>query len=218
MVSGASLVVKPGQVTAGLGANGAGKSELCLGIGGALAVSGGSVTVDGTDVTGKTPDAVRAAAIAVVPEGHRILDKLTVDENLRVAGTFLPAAEVTAATDRIYELFPEMAERKGQIAGTMSGGQQQMLAIGHALMCRPRYLVIDEMSLGLAPLIVQRLVKTLELLFDEGVGILLVEQFTEIALSLGTDAIVMRGGKVRYAGSAQDLQDHPGVLDKAYFG
>jgi|TARA_R110002126_G_scaffold86592_1_gene209033 branched-chain amino acid transport system ATP-binding protein len=218
VVSGASLVVNPGHVTAVLGANGAGKSELCLGIGGALSVAGGSVTVDGADVTGKTPDAVRAAGIAVVPEGHRILDKLTVDENLRVAGALLPASEVTAVADRVYDLFPEMAERKGQIAGTMSGGQQQMLAIGHALMCRPRYLVIDEMSLGLAPLIVQRLVRALKLLLAEGVGILLVEQFTEIALSLATDAVVMRSGKVHYAGPAKQLHDDPAVLDKAYFG
>ncbi|MEC7762042.1 MAG: ATP-binding cassette domain-containing protein [Pseudomonadota bacterium] len=218
VVSGASLRVTPGQVTAVLGANGAGKSELCLGIGGALPVSTGTVRADGQDVTGRTPDAVRAAGVAVVPEGHRILDRLTVDENLRVAGALLPAAEVAGAADKVYDLFPELAERKGQIAGTMSGGQQQLLAIGHALMCRPKYLVIDEMSLGLAPLIVQRLVGAIRSLMAEGVGVLLVEQFTEIALSLASEAVVMRGGVVQYAGPAETLKETPEVLDEAYFG
>ncbi|WP_201741923.1 ATP-binding cassette domain-containing protein [Mangrovicoccus ximenensis] len=141
-----------------------------------------------------------------MPEGHRVLGRLSVDENLRVAGALLPAAEVAGVLGHVYALFPELAQRKGQQAGTMSGGQQQMLAIGHALMCRPRYVVIDEMSLGLAPLIVQRLVGTLRQLMAEGVGILLVEQFTEIALSVATQAVVMRRGRVAFAGPAAELR------------
>lgn len=217
VVAGASLSVEPGKVTAVLGANGAGKSELSLAIGGMMPVAGGRVTVDNVDLTGLAPDAVRRAGVAVVPEGHRVLTRLSVDDNLRAAGSLLSPREVEAQLKTAYELFPELAERKRQLAGTMSGGQQQMLAIGHALMCRPRYMVIDEMSLGLAPLIVKRLVATIGELVAKGSGVILVEQFTEVALSLANDAIVMRGGEVRYSGSAQALKDDPSLLDKAYF-
>jgi len=217
VVAGASLSVEPGKVTAVLGANGAGKSELSLAIGGMMPVAGGRVTVDNADLTGLAPDAVRRAGVAVVPEGHRVLTRLSVDDNLRAAGSLLSPREVEAQLKTAYDLFPELAERKRQLAGTMSGGQQQMLAIGHALMCRPRYMVIDEMSLGLAPLIVKRLVATIGELVAKGSGVILVEQFTEVALSLANDAIVMRGGEVRYSGTAQALKDDPSLLDKAYF-
>lgn len=217
LVSGASLSVEPGKVTAVLGANGAGKSELALAIGGMMPVASGHVTADGADLTGLAPDAVRRAGVAVVPEGHRVLTRLSVDDNLRAAGSLLPAREVEPQLRATYDLFPELAERKRQLAGTMSGGQQQMLAIGHAMMCRPRYLVIDEMSLGLAPLIVKRLVAAIGELVSKGSGVILVEQFTEVALSLADDAIVMRGGEVRYSGPAKALKDDPSLLDKAYF-
>lgn len=217
VVSGASLSVDAGKVTAVLGANGAGKSELALAIGGMMPVSGGTVSADGTNLTGLAPDAVRRAGVAVVPEGHRVLSRLSVDDNLRAAGSLLSVRDVEAQLKTTYDLFPELAERKRQVAGTMSGGQQQMLAIGHAMMCRPRYMVIDEMSLGLAPLIVKRLVSAIGELVAKGSGVILVEQFTEVALSLADDAIVMRGGEVRYSGPAKDLKDDPTLLDKAYF-
>ncbi|CUH82273.1 ABC transporter ATP-binding protein [Tropicibacter naphthalenivorans] len=217
VVSEASLAVAPGKVTAVLGANGAGKSELALAIGGMLPVASGAVRADGRDLAGLAPNAVRAAGVAVVPEGHRVLTLLSVDDNLRAAASLLSTSEVEETLERTYTLFPELAERKKQIAGTMSGGQQQMLAIGHALMCRPQYLVIDEMSLGLAPLIVKRLVSAIGQLVADGAGIIIVEQFTEVALSMVDDAIVMRGGAVRYSGSAQALKDDPSLLDQAYF-
>lgn len=217
VVSGASLSVEPGKVTAVLGANGAGKSELALAVGGMLPVASGSVSVDDVALTGRAPNAVRAAGVAVVPEGHRVLTRLTVDDNLRAAGSLLTPDEVEETLGRTYALFPELAERKRQLAGTMSGGQQQMLAIGHAMMCRPRYLVIDEMSLGLAPLIVKRLVAAIDELVAAGSGIILVEQFTEVALSIADDAVVMRSGEVRYSGSAQSLKEDPSLLDRAYF-
>lgn len=217
VVSGATLSVAPGKVTAVLGANGAGKSELALAIGGMLPISGGNVRADGKALSGLAPNAVRAAGVAVVPEGHRVLTRLSVEDNLRVAGSLLSSAEVEAELDRTYRLFPELAERKRQMAGTMSGGQQQMLAIGHAMMCRPQYLVIDEMSLGLAPLIVKRLVAAIGELVAAGAGIILVEQFTEVALSVANDAVVMRGGEVRYSGSAKSLKEDPSLLDRAYF-
>ncbi|MEK7345876.1 MAG: ATP-binding cassette domain-containing protein [Pseudomonadota bacterium] len=217
LVRGASVTVDPGKVTAVLGANGAGKSELVLAIAGMLPIARGTVTVDGRSIHGCTPDAVRLAGVAAVPEGHRVLSRLSVHDNLRVAGSMLSGAELDRTMRETYALFPELAERKRQLAGTMSGGQQQMLAIGHALMAQPRYLLIDEMSLGLAPLIVKRLVKTLALLLEKGTGVLLVEQFTEVALSVATSVTVMRTGKVQYSGLASELKARPEILEKAYF-
>lgn len=217
LVKGASLMVDPGKATAVLGANGAGKSELVLAIAGMLPINRGNITVDGRPIQGCTPDAVRCAGVAAVPEGHRVLSRLSVDDNLRVAGSMLSDPELVRTMAETYALFPELAERKRQLAGSMSGGQQQMLAIGHALMARPRYLLIDEMSLGLAPLIVKRLVKTLSHLLEQGTGILLVEQFTEVALSVATSVTVMRSGKVQYSGWTSELKERPEILEKAYF-
>ena len=217
VVSGVSLTVEPGRVAAVLGANGAGKSELVLAVAGMLPVTGGTIAVDGFAVHGRPPDAVRRAGIAAVPEGHRVLSRLTVDDNLRAAGSVLRASDVTGALGETYALFPELAEHRNQIAGTMSGGQQQMLAIGHAMMSRSRYLLIDEMSLGLAPLIVKRLVRAISELVDKGTGVLLVEQFTEVALSLADTVTVMRTGKVRFSGTAQEIRERPEILGQAYF-
>lgn len=217
VVSGASLSVEPGQVTAILGANGAGKSELVLAIAGVLPVTHGMISVDGSSINGLRPDAIRRAGVAVVPEGHRVLTRLSVDENLRVAASELSTRDLKTALHDTYLLFPELAERKNQLAGSMSGGQQQMLAIGHALMTRPKYLLIDEMSLGLAPLIVKRLVKTVSELVNLGTGVLLVEQFTEIALSIATSVTIMRTGKVQYSGKATEVRNDPAILEKAYF-
>ena len=216
-VSGISLQIEPGQVVAVLGANGAGKSELVLGLAGMLPVTAGSVVLDGLPLAGRGPDAIRRAGIAAVPEGHRVLARLSVDDNLRAAGSILShgADETLADT---YALFPELAERRKQIAGTLSGGQQQMLALGHALMARPRYMLIDEMSLGLAPLVVKRLMGFVEGLKARGVGILLIEQFTSLALGVADTALVLRSGKLRFSGPAGDLRADPAALDRAYFG
>ena len=212
-----SMAVEPGQVTAVLGANGAGKSELVLAVAGMLPLTQGRITVDGRPIQGCTPDAVRQAGVAAVPEGHRVLTRLSVDDNLRVAGAILQSSQVEPALQEVYALFPELAERKRQLAGSMSGGQQQMLAIGHALMAHPRYLLIDEMSLGLAPLIVKRLVRVIEALMAKGVGIVLVEQFTEVALSVATTAVVMRAGEARYTGPVDEIRRRPEILKEAYF-
>lgn len=216
-VSGVSLQIEPGQVVAVLGANGAGKSELVLGLAGMLPVTAGSVAVDGQPLAGRGPDAIRRAGIAAVPEGHRVLARLSVDDNLRAAGSILRNGLDETLADT-YALFPELAERKKQLAGTMSGGQQQMLALGHALMARPRYMLIDEMSLGLAPLVVKRLMGFVEGLKARGVGILLIEQFTSLALGVADTALVLRSGKVRFSGPAEALRADPEALDRAYFG
>lgn len=218
MVTDTSFSLQPGEVTAVLGANGAGKSELVLGLAGMLPVTAGRIVADGTDLTGAGPDVIRAAGVAAVPEGHRVFTRLSVEDNLRAAGAGLAAGDLEGALADTYGVFPELAERKGQRAGTMSGGQQQMLALGHALMCRPRYLLIDEMSLGLAPLVVKRLMGVVGDLKARGVGILLIEQFTDLALGIAEQALVLRGGKTRYSGPPKALIDDKALLDAAYFG
>lgn len=217
LVKGVSLSVAPGEILAILGANGAGKSELVSAIAGMLPVASGTVSVEGQDLTNAAPNAIRKAGVAAVPEGHRVLTALTVDENLRAAGAVRPA-QIEAALTRTYARFPELGERKDQLAGTLSGGQQQMVAIGHALMAAPRYLIIDEMSLGLAPLIVKRLLDVVRTLRDEGTGIVLIEQFVDLALDVADQAIVMRGGSVQHSGPARALKDDKALLDQAYFG
>lgn len=216
LVAGVSLTIEPGRVTAVIGANGAGKSELVLALAGMLPISAGTVTLDGKALK-PSPEMMRRHGVAAVPEGHRVLTALSVNDNLRVAGSLL-GARSKDQLEQVYAIFPELAERKAQIAGTMSGGQQQMLALGHALMCAPRYLLIDEMSLGLAPLVVKRLLAVVTDLKARGVGILLIEQFTDLALSVAETAVVLRAGKMRYAGPARALLDDKTLLQTAYFG
>ena len=216
LVDGVSLTVKPGQVTALLGANGAGKSELVLGVAGLLPVVTGTITADGRDITNAKPDLVRRVGVAAVPEGHQVLTMLSVEDNLLAAAAQLSHSEAKSALSSVMAVFPELAERRGQIAGSMSGGQQQMLAIGHALMCQPKYLLIDEMSLGLAPLIVKRLTKVVAELAARGIGILLVEQFVEVALQLASHVVVLRKGGVRLSASPADIRADRSLLANAY--
>lgn len=217
VVHDASLTVAPGQITCVLGPNGAGKSELVLAVAGKLSKTTGTVTADGTDLTRAAPSAIRAVGVAAVPEGHRVLSELSVDDNLRAAASGV-SVDTEAELETVYTTFPELAERKIQDAGSMSGGQQQMLAIGHALMAKPRYLLIDEMSLGLAPLIVKRLAGTVESLKDQGVGIILIEQFTDMALGLADTACVMVQGRIRYNGAPDALIEDPDMLHRLYLG
>lgn len=149
-VQNVDLMIASGKVTAVIGANGAGKSELVLALAGVLPIVSGQVMLDGTPLNGKGPEAIRRAGIAAIPEGHRVLTDLSIDDNLRAAGSLIKGG-LAERLDEAYAVFPELAERKSQLAGTLSGGQQQMVALAHALMCRPRYMLIDEMSLGLAP-------------------------------------------------------------------
>ena len=216
VVDNVSVTVRPSQVTALLGANGAGKSELVLAIAGLMPVTGGSVTANGIAISGAKPDAIRAAGVAAVPEGHHVLTQLTVDENLAVAGSILSVADAAEAMAEVYAIFPELAERKQQLAGTLSGGQQQMVAIGHALMARPKYILIDEISLGLAPLIVKRLSVVVGALAGKGIGVLLVEQFVEVALALATEVVVLRKGAVRLVSDPAALRADPALLTAAY--
>jgi branched-chain amino acid transport system ATP-binding protein len=216
VVRDVSLEIPPGQVTTLLGANGAGKSTLVLAVAGLLRPSGGSVLLGERDLTGLRPEQIRAAGVAVVPEGRRLLPGLTVEDNLRVATYALSRADAKSGIDHALDLFPELEKRWGHTARLLSGGEQQMVVLAQALVSRPRIMIVDELSLGLAPIVVQSLVPTLEEVARSGVGILLIEQFAHVALALAETAYVLEGGRIRYQGSAEELKSHPDVLHSAY--
>jgi branched-chain amino acid transport system ATP-binding protein len=216
VVRGASLEVPRGEITALLGPNGAGKSSLALAVAGVLRPSAGSVTVDGQLLSGRRPEKVRQAGVAVVPEGRRLLPELTVAENLSVATYSLSRDEARAGRQYALELFPELNPRLGLSARSLSGGEQQMLVLAQALVSHPRFVVIDEMSLGLAPVVVQRLVPTIRTLAAGDVGVLLIEQFATVALALAERAYVMDRGSIRFSGPSSELQSRPELLQSSY--
>ncbi len=213
---GVDIAISPGKITALLGANGAGKSTLVLAIAGALPPTGGRVTIDGRSTEGLRPEGLRKLGVAAVPEGHQVLSDLTVEDNLKVAGSHLTRAELKPAIEAALETFPELRERLSARSGAMSGGQQQMLALGQAIVAKPRYLLADELSFGLAPVIVARLVPVLQKLAGQGVGVLLIEQFTHIALKIADAAYVMERGRICFAGEPQELVRNPDILHSAY--
>lgn len=216
VLHGVSLDIRAGEVTALVGANGAGKSSLVCGIAGALPIASGAITLGGQRLHGLPADAVRRLGVAAVPEGHRILTSLSVLDNLRAAGTMLAKAEVERGIAEALTLFPELEPRLGVAGGALSGGQKQMVGMSQALMSRPRFLLIDELSLGLAPAIVKRLAATLTTIAAGGVGILLIEQFTTLALSLSEAAYVLERGNLVFSGAAAELREHPEILHSAY--
>jgi branched-chain amino acid transport system ATP-binding protein len=211
-----SLGVEPGRVTALLGANGAGKSTLVLAVAGALRPDAGQVLIDGRDFAGKPPEVIRMAGVAAVPEGHQVLTALTAEENLIAAGSQLSRDELKQALDYALSVFPELKSWLKQPAGTMSGGQQQMVALAQALVTRPKYLLFDELSLGLAPFIVQRLMAVVEQVVQGGIGVLLIEQFTTLALKLAHHVYVLDRGAICFEGTPAELKANPGVLHDAY--
>ena len=211
-----SMEIPPGQVTTLLGANGAGKSTLVLAIGGVLRPSGGRVLLGDRDVTGMRPERIRSAGIAVVPEGRRLLSDLTVHDNLRVATYALSRSDAAKGIEYALELFPELQKRWDIQARLLSGGEQQMLVLAQALVSQPKVMLVDELSLGLAPVIVKRLVPTLAAVAESGVGVLLIEQFAHVALGLAEKAYVIEGGRIHYEGTAQRLKDEPDILRSAY--
>ena len=216
VVRDVSLEIPLGQVTTLLGANGAGKSSLVLAVAGLLRPSGGQVLLGERDLTGLRPERVRAAGVAVVPEGRRLLPGLTVPDNLRVATYALSRSDAAIGIAYALELFPELEKRWGMLARLLSGGEQQMVVLAQALVSQPKILLVDELSLGLAPVIVKRLVPTLEAVAANGVGVLLIEQFAHVALGLAENAYVLEGGRIRYRGRAQRLKDEPELLRSAY--
>ena len=216
VVRDVSIEVPPGEVTALLGPNGAGKSSMVLAIGGVLALKAGSVKLGDQELAGRRPEQIRRAGLAIVPEGRRLLPDLTVQDNLSVATYSLSSAQAKAGRARALELFPELTKRLRAQARSLSGGEQQMLVLAQALVSEPRFVIIDELSLGLAPVVVQRLIPTIRGVAESGIGVLLIEQFASLALGLANRAYVMEGGRIQYSGNAQELRENSKLLHSAY--
>jgi branched-chain amino acid transport system ATP-binding protein len=216
VVRDVSLQIPPGEVTTLLGANGAGKSTLVLAVGGVLRPRGGRVLLGDKELTRRSPERIRAAGVAIVPEGRRLLPSLSIEDNLRVATYALSKEQRRDGIAYALELFPELEKRWRSPARLLSGGEQQMLVLAQALVSRPGILLVDELSLGLAPVVVRRLVPTIQSVADGGAGVLLIEQFAHLALSLAKTAYVMEGGRIRYEGTAEELKERPDVLHSAY--
>jgi branched-chain amino acid transport system ATP-binding protein len=208
--------IPAGEVTALLGPNGAGKSSLVLAVGGVLRPSAGSVRLNGTNLSARRPEHIRKHGVAIVPEGRRLLSELTVEENIRVAMYSLPRGQAQAGRARALELFPELERRLNAPARALSGGEQQMVVLAQALVSQPKYVLIDELSLGLAPVVVNRLIPTIRAVAEAGIGVLLIEQFVSVALGVANRAHIMEGGRIQYSGDAKELRSNPELLHSAY--
>jgi branched-chain amino acid transport system ATP-binding protein len=217
-LQGVSLKVEDGELVALIGSNGAGKSTTLRTISGLLRPTQGSITFEGADITTAATERIVALGISQCPEGRRIFGGLTVAENLRLGAVSRPdAGAVAADLEMVLQLFPLLEERLGQAGGTLSGGEQQMLAIGRALMSRPRLLLLDEPSLGLAPLMVERIFGTIAELKRQGRTILLVEQNVHQALDVADRAYVMETGRITLEGDATVLRHDP-MVEQSYLG
>jgi branched-chain amino acid transport system ATP-binding protein len=218
-VRGISLEVRPGEIAALLGANGAGKSSTLAAVVGMVRPAGGRVVFEGQDITGTPPEKLVKRGIAMIPEGARVFARQPVEQNLRL-GAYTVASEAVyrERLEQVYTVFPRLRERRTQLAGTMSGGERQMLAIGRALMSGPRLLLVDEPSLGLSPLLVEQVFDALAALNTQaGVSVLLVEQNMNAALEVAARAYVMQSGAIAISGGAGELAASDEVR-RAYLG
>ena len=217
-VKGIDLAVNAGELVCLIGANGAGKTTTLRAITGLVRAASGTVRYDGTDITRMKPHQIARRGLALVPEGRGVFAQLTIEENLAMgAYARSDAAGVAADVDRAFTLFPRLKERRKQIAGTLSGGEQQMLAIARALMSRPKLLLLDEPSMGLAPLMVEKIFDVIRTIAGEGVTLLLVEQNARLALELAHRAYVLEGGLVTLQGEGKSLLHDPRIRE-AYLG
>ena len=216
-VEGVSLTVGPGEIVALLGANGSGKSTTLRTISGLVRPARGHVLYEGRDITRAPADRIVAAGVGHVPEGRDLFVEFTVLENLLVGGHTLPRRDVPARLEGAFELFPVLRARRHQVAGTLSGGEQQMLAIARALMARPRLLLLDEPALGLAPMRSREIFRTIQRINATGVAVLLVEQNARRALRLARRGYVLETGRVVVAGTSRELGEDPRVRS-AYLG
>jgi len=212
-----SFHVNEGEVVALIGANGAGKTTILHTVSGLLAAKSGSVVFEGKDITKKPGHSIVKLGMGHVPEGRRVFPGLTVAENLRMGAFTRPKSEIAASLDEVYEWFPRLEERKNQPAGTLSGGEQQMLAMGRAMMSKPRILLLDEPSMGLSPLFVGEVFKIIEKVSAAGTTVLLVEQNAKKALSIAHRAYVLETGNIIKEGIASDLLNDD-AIKKAYLG
>ena len=217
-VKGIDLKVAQGELVCLIGANGAGKTTTLKAITGLVPSAAGKITYDGEDLVGRRPHAIARRGLALVPEGRGVFPQLTIEENLAMGAYSRDDKPAIAGdTERVFGLFPRLKERRRQTAGTLSGGEQQMLAIGRALMSRPKLLLLDEPSMGLAPLMVEKIFEVVRLIASEGVTLLLVEQNARLALEVSRRGYVLESGSVTLAGASADLLDNPRVRE-AYLG
>jgi branched-chain amino acid transport system ATP-binding protein len=218
VLDGVSLTVEPGRITCLLGSNGSGKTTLIRSILGLTPPRAGRIAFDGADITGLPTHKVIAAGIACIPEGRKVFPKLTVEENLRLGAYQEKSDAVTRErTEEIYRLFPRLAERRAQLAGTMSGGEQAMVSIGRGLMRAPRLLLIDEPSLGLSPLLVRENFNLIRQINERGITVFLVEQNVHQTLAISHYGFVLSKGRVVAAGTPAELAERAEVRE-AYFG
>jgi branched-chain amino acid transport system ATP-binding protein len=217
-VRGVSFALEEGEALAVIGPNGAGKTSLLRGLLG-LASSEGRVLLDGAELRSRSPEGLLAQGMVLVPEGRALFPGLSVEDNLLLGGfaRFRKGEDLRADLERVYALFPRLLERRRQPAGTLSGGEQQMLAMGRALMARPRLLLLDEPSLGLAPLMVREIYRILGELKKEGTTLFLVEQNAKVALELADRGLVLEAGEMVLLGPAAELKENPRVVE-AYLG
>ncbi len=216
-VNDASLHVNQGEIVSLIGSNGAGKTSLLMTLCGTPRASAGSVHFEGEDITQQSTHLIMRKGIAVSPEGRRVFPSLTVVENLKMGGFFLGKEEIEAGMEHVFKLFPRLKDRAHQRAGTMSGGEQQMLAIGRALMSRPRLLLLDEPTLGLAPLIIAQIFEIIQTIRTEGVTVFLVEQNANRALAIADRGYVLENGRVVLQDTGANLLANAEVR-KAYLG
>jgi branched-chain amino acid transport system ATP-binding protein len=211
-VRGISLSVKPGRVTLVLGANGAGKTTTLRAIAGLHKPHSGEVTLDGQRITGLPAYGVVQKGLALVPEGRKVFAPLTVLENLRLGGYTAPRDKEAPTLRQVFDLFPILDARRGGAAGLLSGGEQQMLAFGRALMSQPRVMLMDEPSMGLAPTMVDTMLHSVRTIADSGIGVLMVEQNAEAGLEVADDVVVVARGEVVFSGSAEVARSHSSVV------
>lgn len=217
-IKGVSFEVNQGEVIALIGANGAGKTTILHTVTGLIPALNGSIYFDGKDITKVPAHKIVSMGMAHVPEGRRVFSQLSVLENLKLgAYTRSDKTEISESLKSVYNRFPRLEERKGQIAGTLSGGEQQMLAMGRALMSKPRIILMDEPSMGLSPLLVSEIFDIIKVISDSGTTVLLVEQNAKKALAIADRAYVLETGKITLSGKASDLINDESVK-KAYLG
>ena len=216
-LKGVSLAVEEGEIVTLIGANGAGKTTTLNTISGIIRPRSGSVHLDGRDLGTVAPHKIVSAGVVQVPEGRRTFARLTVEENLRMGGFTVSDQEVKDGVERAFEMFPRLLERRTQIAGTLSGGEQQMLAMGRALMSKPKVLLLDEPSMGLAPVLVDAIFDTIRALHAEGTTILLIEQNARMALQVADRGYVIESGRILLTDSADNLRENEEVRN-SYLG
>ncbi|MBS5680235.1 MAG: ABC transporter ATP-binding protein [Clostridiales bacterium] len=216
-IKGISFEVNQGEIVTMIGANGAGKSTTMNTVAGLLKPRSGSIVFEGKDITHMPASKVVSLGLALCPEGRRVFQQMSVRENLEMGGYTRQASEIAPSLEQVFELFPRLKERQRQVAGTLSGGEQQMLAMGRAMMSKPKLLMLDEPSMGLAPLLVEQIFDIILSLNKAGTTILLVEQNAQMALSIADRAYVLETGNIFKEGSA-DMLMHDDAVRKAYLG